>query len=144
MIEVKRFEANHVQRLIDERGLMELTPLLKAEHLKNLEGSVFAYSLFHNDKILASGGVMELWPGRAEAWAFVGKGVAKHAVSIVKIAREALDTSSVSRIEATVDCNFIQGHKFLIALGFNIECHRMRSYYMDGRDASLYSRVKGE
>lgn len=142
MIEVKKFEASHVNQLI-KKGLVHLEPLLDDRHLQNLESSAFCYSIFDNGEILASGGVMLYWPGRGEAWAFVAKDASNRALSIVKIAREALDVTSIARIEATVGCNFIQGHKLLIALGFNIECHRMRKYYADGRDASLYARVKG-
>lgn len=90
---------------------------------------------------VACAGLLELWPGRAWAWALVGRDAGPHMLSITHAVREQLQRSPFRRIELAVDATFGNGCRWARALGFDLEA-RARAFMPDGRDAFLYSRVR--
>lgn len=92
-------------------------------------------------KIVACAGIHEFWPGYGLSWAFVSDTVKPYMTSLVLLVRRFLQISPFHRIEAAVDVNFKDGHRFIRALGFEKECV-MRKYSSDKRDHVLYSIVK--
>jgi len=94
-------------------------------------------------KIVAHMGIRPLGADRAECWAILDWTCKNEFQSIHRVAKEYLKTSHFTRIEAVVECDFEAGHRWVKALGFELEAERMRYYYPDGKDCALYARVRG-
>lgn len=105
--------------------------------------SKHAYTIFGEDgQVLLCGGVTDCWPGRGMAWAVLNLDCRHHFISIHNMAKRFFEACPIRRIEAAVEVGFEAGHRWVNALGFQLEAARLRSYFPDGRDASLYARVK--
>jgi RimJ/RimL family protein N-acetyltransferase len=110
-----------------------------------LEGGL-AFTGVDGDKVLGCIGALELWSGRYMAWAYISPLLTptsyaywKGINSRIQTFFEALDAR---RIEAEVDADFAAGHRWMKRLGFICEAERMSGYFPDGRDASLYAKVR--
>lgn len=103
---------------------------------------VTSFTALDGDEVLACAGVLELWPGRGAAWAFMAEGVGKRMLSVHRAVRRYFDVLDFRRLEAEVAVDFEQGHRWMRLLGFELESPRMRGYFPDGSDAALYVRVK--
>jgi RimJ/RimL family protein N-acetyltransferase len=91
--------------------------------------------------VVGCSGVVEQWENRAIAWALLSDWSGKHFVKIHKAVKRFLDSTDYRRIEAFVDAEFEQGHRWVNMLGFEREGY-MRSFNPDGRDAVLYARIR--
>jgi len=96
----------------------------------------------HEGKIIAMGGVVEIWNNRGEAWMLISK----HAkfslmLSVHKEVANYLKRSNYRRIESTVDVGFKQGHRWMKMLGFELEGY-LKAYRPDGKDMILFARVR--
>lgn len=124
---------------------------LKREHLEALgrgkavaEDAVnqeFSYSLFSGDELLLCGGVFLYWKNRGEAWAILAPGAKRHAVGIRKAAKKFLSDCPITRIEAAASVESRRELKWIESLGFKFQCFA-NSYFPDGKDAAIYSRVR--
>lgn len=114
------------------------------ERLKAMENEKYAYAAFDDDgRILACGGVVEWWANRGDAWMMFNNDCRVDFLKIHNAVKRFLDVCPLRRIEATVDYNFVAGHRWIKLLGFTLEAPRLRAYTMDGRDVALYSLVRG-
>lgn len=86
----------------------------------------------------ACGGFFTLWEGRALAWAFLAGSLSMVAVHRAAVAM--LAAHGIRRVEAWVDANFQEGHRWARMLGFNLE-GRMARFSPEGADMDLYARV---
>jgi hypothetical protein len=100
-----------------------------------------AWTAEHDHRILAIAGLMPQWENRATAWALIAESAGTHFKAIHSAVAAFLDTAPFRRIEATVDVGFIEGHRWIKMLGFELEGY-MRAYRPDGADMLLYARVK--
>lgn len=91
--------------------------------------------------VVGCAGLVEVWEGRAYAWAVLSAGAGKHMRQIVKAISAKLAASPVKRIEMAVDCRFSPGCRLASLLGFEVEA-RCKAYLYGGRDAYLYARVR--
>lgn len=101
-----------------------------------------SFSVFRGEEVLLCGGVFDYWPGRAEVWSFLSVDAGKHFVALTRVVRRFLNMCTQRRIEAVVDCNFEQGHRWVRMLGFKLEAPRMKAYHPQGEDCALYARVR--
>ena len=95
--------------------------------------------------MLSVAGVSKVWEGRYQAWAFLSHDAGPSGfVAVHRAVRSFLDQSDIPRIEATVDADFDEGHRWMRMLGMECETPTgMCSYYPNGRRAFLYSRAGG-
>lgn len=100
-----------------------------------------SFSAVADGRVIACAGVMELWQNRGMAWALLSSDAGRHFVKVHRAVSRFLDLSELPRIEAYVDEDFAQGHRWITALGFTKE-GLMRKFTPEGRDAVLYSRVR--
>jgi hypothetical protein len=113
-----------------------------ARHAKALE-QTHAFTVMVDDKPVACGGVLDHWQGRHEVWAYIAGNVGPRVfLQIHHAVKRFFDAHSGRRIEAYVDCQFPEGHRWAQALGFELETERLRGYWPNGRDAACYVRVK--
>lgn len=142
MIEVVKISAAHVSKLKDKGALTYLADYVTPERLVAMEKMPEAFTALHEGDPIACGGLIEIWPGRAEAWAFFDPKAGKCFTALHRIALRLLEIACHRRIEATVDLDFPAGHKWIKMLGFKKEAERLKSYTVDGRDSALYARIK--
>lgn len=144
-VNFERFKAEHVALLDEQDATLYATRLASQENFKALEASEWAFT-GKNDmgKIVICVGIHKYWDGRGEAWVLLSRTCGgKDFLSIHRQVKAFLDTCPLARIEAAIDCDFVQGHRWLKLLGgFELECARRRKYSPNGRDAALYARVR--
>lgn len=103
-----------------------------------------AFTIFHDDEIIACGGIIIMWPGMGEAWAFTSPLVRKYPKFFhqeVKNHLEALiDVYHFVRVQAMVVKEFAVARKWAERLGFEYE-GEMRKY-MGGKDYVRYAIIR--
>lgn len=139
---VEKLKAAQLQSLLDRKAKSYVGPVLTEEQIDSLENSKHSYSAFLGEKLLMCGGVSEYWNGRGEAWVVLDPEHKCHFASVLRCAKRFLEFCPVSRIEAAVDVDFKQGHRFVKVLGFSKDVERLECFLPDGKDVSLYSIVK--
>jgi hypothetical protein len=138
-MQVIPFESWHIQQIIPQDAQR-----VPSEHEAALLESSYglAWTGF-SDRPIACAGVVELWPGRAYAWALLDKSAGKHFIAITRAIRDKLNALPYRRIEMAVDEHFEQGHRWAKMLGFNRETTTpMRAYNPDGGNCHLYARIR--
>lgn len=141
---IVRFKAEHYLEMKASGATSWLSEGTNNAELRALENANFSYTGLIDDKPVFCAGVLEYWNNRGEAWAILATDCKPHFLKIHNACKRFLEICSVNRIEATVDIDFKQGHRWCKALGFDLEANRMRSYYADGRDCSLYAHVRNK
>lgn len=114
-----------------------ITPSVKAD----LENGM-SFAAIDGDEVLGCAGVMEYWEGRAVAWAILSGNCGHRFAAIHRAVSTFLKLKDYRRLEATADCGFGPGHRWLKMLGFQLETAVMRGYLPTGGDASMYVRGK--
>lgn len=139
--DVVRFKAEHYFKLNEQEATSYVNAFMSEKAIKALENNEHSYSIFINGRLIACAGLVQFWHGRAEAWAMIDKDCRKEFVALHNIVKRFLKACPVKRVEAVVDANFEQGHKWVNYLGFTIEAPLMKAYGINGGDCTLYSRV---
>ena len=144
MIETVKLKADHLMQLL-EQDITEimLKPHITRESAENLEKQDYTFTCISKltGKIVFCGGVTEYWKNRGEAWAILNKGCTKEFIGVHNATRRLFEVCPIRRIEAAVEVDFMEGHRWVRALGFKMEAERLRAYTIDGRDVSLYARI---
>lgn len=121
---------------------MGLIPHLTMKQLISLEFAPYAFTGLIDDRVIFCAGVSEYWPGRGEGWALLTEESRHHMLVITRMIKRFLEICPTRRIEASVEVNFKEGHRWAKMLGFELEASRLRAYLPDGQDCSLYARVR--
>lgn len=142
MVNVEKLEVRHIQELISS-GAQRIRAEIIPEEMKAVCQQPFAYAFIDDQgKIIGAAGAVELWSNRSELWAMLDRESGKHMVSIHRTVVKILKILPFRRLEATVDKDFEQGHRWVKLLGFTMEAETLRAYNPDGRDSSLYALIK--
>lgn len=99
-----------------------------------------AFAALDGDEVLGCAGVVPMWEGRGAAWAMFTNNIGTRFIGMHRAVKSFLEVSPVRRIEAAVDVDFKPGHRWMQQLGFRMETERMKSYFPNARDASMYVR----
>lgn len=143
MIQVVPFFEAHLLKL-KEQGSVFWAPE-KVQSFAHLEKSWGATTILDEaGRILACGGIFEMYPGRGHAWAFFDAKRRDKFLLCHRVLRRFLNNCPYRRVEATVDCNFRAGHRLVKALGFELEAKIMKAYSPYGSDQAMYARIKAE
>lgn len=102
----------------------------------------FSFTVIDGDKVVACGGVACVARGRGVAWSYLSNNLKKEMVFITRTVKEYMRRVPFHRIEAHVDCNYEQAHRWARLLGFKLECERMEAFTPDKRDCALYAIVR--
>lgn len=97
--------------------------------------------------VVAMGGVNELVPWRGVAWMLISGDISRpHMLQLHRFVSERLDEAveRFGRVESYVDRNFHNGHRWMRMLGFRLEAPMARRLWPDGRDGSIYAKVKSD
>ena len=90
---------------------------------------------------MCCGGMAETGTHRAIAWAWMGRCPRLAFLGLHRLVLDTLGRSNYRRIETTVRTDYAAGHRWALALGFVEEGARLRHYFPDGADATLYARI---
>jgi|DEB0MinimDraft_4_1074332.scaffolds.fasta_scaffold00681_2 hypothetical protein len=140
MFAVVPFTPAHLGMIKLQKLQMQLSDWVSHEQASALS-QYPSYTAFDDDTPLGAAGIVPLWQGRAQAWAFLSEMGPKNFLRCHYAVKKFLDGCYVNRLEISVDCDFPQAHKWAKMLGFEMECERMKQYSPDGQDCALYVRV---
>lgn len=102
-----------------------------------------AYTGMVDGRPIGCAGVVELWKGRALAWALLAEDAGPHMVSVTRAIRFFLATVPYRRVEMAVDAEFPAAIRWAEMLGFKRETPEpMPAYLPNGRACYQYARVK--
>lgn len=105
-----------------------------------------SWVLVEGGEPLVAFGLVQIWPGRAEAWQLTShKARPRQLVQAARIAVEILDAQQADpafrRVEMFVHCHCIWALSFIKALGFEARL-RMDKWDPRGRDVWLCERIR--
>lgn len=121
----------------------DITYYINDEYLKQLEKSWCSSSLFDEDsgKCLFCGGIADMGLGRGLAWTLLSSSSNRYLSRITRYLGKQLNAAPFRRIEAIVDGDFEQAHRWMKMLGFQCETpNGMKDYYEKDLYSYLYSR----
>lgn len=143
MMRVEKFKKEHYAALKDNLHALSFAPNLSDSQIGNLQENSLAYTVLDDDRIYLVGGVSLYWEGRGEAWCLLSKDSGNKMLSVTRIVQNYLNQAFMPRrVECSVEYGFELGHKWMRLLGFSLEAIRLRSFLPNGKDCSLYARVK--
>lgn len=103
-----------------------------------------SFTIMVGTRPVACMGLLILWPGVAEGWAFVANDIRRYSMSFLKTAfwiiEQARARNNLHRIQAVVHEDFKTGQKFMKHLGFYPEA-KLVAYGPDGANYMLYARI---
>jgi hypothetical protein len=136
------YKAEHLMEISLQEAQKHLAKYVTAEHAKALE-MTDSYTAMCDGKPIGCGGLLRHWPGRSELWSYLSDDVTpKVFMQIHHAVQRFVDVNLEDRMEAYVDVNFGNGHRWVRALGFQLQCPRLDKYWPGGRDAALYVRIR--
>lgn len=141
-IKVEPCKVEHIIEMREVNAKHSLGFTLNPDASKHIDNP-WTYSGFVEDKLMLIGGIVPYWKDRGEAWAIFRPGFPQYFSALHDIAKSVLDSCPFRRIEATIQWDFVKGHEWVRALGFELEAPRLKSYFPNGKDGSLYAMVKG-
>lgn len=142
MLEVVPFERRHLKEMQEQEAMSYLSAYLNNEHLLHFENSHHSFTFLIDKRVVMCAGVLEFYPGRGEAWAILDKSCKKDFMKIHNGVERFLDLCPVKRIEAVIDTDFVPGHRWAKTLGFQMEAPCLKAYRPNGKDCSMYARIK--
>jgi hypothetical protein len=140
-MKVVKYNKNHLQELRHEKSVAHVVSYFGEALAETIENAKYSFTGIHDNKVLFCAGVTEYWPGRGEAWAFLDSNSRQHFMAIHNATKRFLEVCPIRRVEAAVDIDFKEGHRWVKLLGFKLEAERLKAYRLDGGDSSLYARV---
>jgi|DEB0MinimDraft_12_1074336.scaffolds.fasta_scaffold67483_2 RimJ/RimL family protein N-acetyltransferase len=140
-MDVVPFEPEHMETLILQPAQQRFFTYFNKEYAKDLKVSGPCFTGIKNGRVLGCAGLVKQWENRAIAWSLLSGDIGNDFISIHKAVMRFLKLSEYNRIEAFVDANFEQGHRWIEMLGFKREGY-MEQFNPDGGDAMLYARLK--
>lgn len=138
------FRAAHLDNLLLQPAQEFLRDWMQANQgIGKAYESGYAFSLLDDEaETLACAGLIEVWPGRASAWALMSANLGGAGMlRVVKAIRREFELQKYERIEAYVDHDFEQGHRLMRLLGFTNETPNGMRKFTLGRTNDLYARV---
>ena len=141
MIEIVQFKPEHLMALKLQATQATAQPLMNLEHGRMLrEQRGFAETALLDGEPLACAGVIEMWAGRAYAWAYLGELAGKHFRAVHRGVLSTIDRLPWRRIEMAVDVRDPGAKNWAWHLGFSFE-GVARKWTTDGRDVEIWARV---
>lgn len=144
MITVEKLTVDHMKEILKQESAEGLRPHVTEESLSILASQPHTFSCISKEdgRVLLCGGVTEYWPGRGEAWAILNKDCKREFIALHNATKRLFDICPVRRIELAADIGFEPAHRWARLLGFELEAPLLKAYTIEGRDVSLYARIK--
>ena len=141
MITIAAFQPEHLTALKLQATQATAQPLLTLEHGRQISAATgVAQTALLDGQPIACAGVMELWPGRAYAWAYLGEQAAGRFKAVHRAVVAVLASNRWRRVEMAVDVRDPGAKRWAYHLGFDFE-GVARKWTTDGRDVEIWARV---
>ena len=102
----------------------------------------YAWTAWAGDSPIICAGIIEVWEGRAYAWALLSQDAGEYMLAMTREIRSRLSALPFRRVEMAVAAGFSAGCRWAKLLGFECETPSpMRGYLPNGGSAWLYARV---
>ncbi len=138
------FKREHMMDLVNHPSLSSVKKYLTEDRIKMHETCGHSFTLITIDGIvLGIAGVVPMWDNVGEAWAIFNPNIKERFLYMHRAVKRYLNTAPFKRIQMTVDCKFINGHRWARLLGFKKEADKLEKYMPDGKDVSMYAMVRG-
>jgi hypothetical protein len=136
------FKAEHFGPLELQPQQAWMKEFMTVEKVRTIEGR-YAVSIVKDGEIIACWGAAPIEEmDRALVWTYLGNKVDRYCFrEMHHLGRRHLDVLPYKRLEAIVQCDHDEGHRWVVAMGFEIEAVRMRNFKR-GRDCALYARIQ--
>jgi RimJ/RimL family protein N-acetyltransferase len=141
MNEIVPFEVRHLDTIMLQPAQQQFFSYFDPSYAEALKVSGPCFTAINNGRVLGCAGLVKQWENRAIAWALLSGNVGKDFIKVHRAVARFLDLCEFRRVEAFVDVNFVQGHRWIEMLGFSPEGY-MRQFNPDGGDAMMYARLK--
>lgn len=136
------FEAEHFALMRVQGEQDWLSRVATVEDMRVLEGP-YSSTLMVGARPMACAGVVPYWKGRGYLWSFLSAEVDRWTFPALHAeAKRFLAGLPFTRLEASVDVGFANGHRWLKALGFEVETPLQRKFLETGADAVGYVRIR--
>lgn len=137
------FHKDHFANLVAQPQQAFLKPLLMKPDYGAELALHYSRTGIIDGRVVACAGIYPLWEGCARAWVIAARDIGGAGfIALHRAVKRVLDERPERRIEAEVDTEFSQGHRWVKMLGgFEWE-GTMRKYSLNGRDTDRYARVK--
>ncbi len=147
MFEIVPYKQEHLIALLSDPMNERLKPffLTGVKMAARLEGSN-AVTIIHEGRVIACGGITEIWMGRGHIWSMFSERSKECFVGTFRAIKRWLAeqiAKNYQRIEMSVPCEFANGKRRAELLGFSLECAVAKKYLPDGEDCAVYSMVRG-
>lgn len=141
MIDIVPFETTHLDSLRLQPAQERFLFYFDFEYADFLKTAGPSFSAVKDGQVLACAGLIKQWENRAIAWSLLNGNLGVEFIKVHRAVDRFLKLSEFNRIEAYVDANFGQGHRWIKRLGFECE-GTMKQFNPDGSDACLYARLR--
>jgi hypothetical protein len=138
---VEPLRAEHLEALVLQPSQAAWRDGMTSDQFRALVATDSAWAVLDGDQVLMCAGVIEVAPGRGEAWALLSGRSGPAMVALTRAVRRYMEAAPFRRIEAVAAVNFAPGRRWAKMLGFRFE-GLMTSYLDDGSDAERWARVK--
>ncbi len=112
------------------------------ENAVKLGGSDTCFTVVAQEQVIACLGLVQLWPGRRMAWAYLSAHAGPYLVPLTWKIRRWLKYHGRGRIETAIDPEFRASERWAIRLGFKNETPKHMEQWIPGKDFDLYARVR--
>ena len=140
---VRAFQADDLSRIALQPAQTWLRSTIDSPSYVRRVLASDSYTALDARGVLSIGALFTVWPGRVELCALLSELVGpSEMLSLHRSVRRFL-ANARGRIEATVDGEFEDGHRWMRMLGFTLETPSgMRGYLPNGGTSYLYARVQ--
>lgn len=138
MIEVRKLQNGDLEYAIDHA--IENEPKIKGFMYDLIDG----YTALIDGKIIMVGGILPIWDGVGEVWAYITEDVRKNLIESYRCLSDMFDVlikeKQLRRVEAHSRADFPAGQNMLEHLGFKYEgCKEQHT--RDGIDVYMYGKI---
>lgn len=141
MIEIVAFKPEHLTRLKLQATQATAAHLMTLEHGEQIAACPgLAKTAMLDGEPIVCAGMIEMWSGRAYAWAYIAEGARASFKQIHRAALSILGGVRWRRVEMAVDIRDPGAKRWASHLGFDFE-GVARKWTIDGRDVEIWARV---
>lgn len=146
-LDVVQFKPNHFRELVVQNQQEDVfAKIMDPANDSSYDYGDYAWTGYSPEGIVMCGGLIPRTEVCADGWVLISKFFPKYVIPYTRKVIEKLDMiqrdHGFHRIQASVDLEFTQGHRWAKLLGFKPE-GVMRKYRPGGLDSMLYGRIVG-
>lgn len=142
-VRLVKFKASHLENIDLQEAQKDALDNMTDAEKQYMYTSEFAYSILEGEKVLACGGIVKLWEGRAHAWSLISGAIGRNYVALHKIVLRAMNLLDYDRVEMDVLAAHKEAVRWAEMLGFYNETpNGMINYMPDGKLYYKFVRVK--